>query len=382
MGFGSYGNTNGRNPHHEYAAKDPECAVSKWSKWSPCSRPCGPGSKRRTRLYKRPFVENRSCPIRLIERQSCYGQDQNCGGSDSASGVNYYSDYASSDSHSTYSNFDADYDIVSDVGNGIAIQTLDDTDDVEMVDNEIDNSQFNHRGLFEDDSDSTDDGLEGKEDEVDDICVLEMDPGTCPGQGHFKRWYFNKESESCKQFSFNGCLGNDNNFASKEQCEAKCGAGDRNDGGVTSYSWGGSNSGSPALTSPESNLHANIKWVEGQNDWNELERFSQPSRIHDMDSLSLVKISQPEERFRPVRRGGAPPKIDCQVSAWSQWTECSVSCGTGWTTRRRNVLISPGNGGRTCPKKMDRKKKCRQMPCPANTNYWYQGNWRHLTYDE
>ena len=32
--------------------------------------------------------------------------------------------------------------------------------------------------------------------------------------------------------------------------------------------------------------------------------------------------------------------------------------------------------------KMDRKKKCRQMPCPANTKYWYQGNWRHLTYDD
>merc|ERR1711951_172034 len=102
-----------------------------------------------------------------------------------------------------------------------------------------------------------------------------------------------------------------------------------------------------------------------------------------MDALSLVKISQPEEsRFRPVRRGGAPPKIDCQVSAWSEWTECSVSCGTGWSTRKRNVLLAAGNGGRSCPKKMDRKKKCRQMPCPANTKYWYQGNWRNMTYDE
>ena len=43
--------------------------------------------------------------------------------------------------------------------------------------------------------------------------------------------------------------------------------------------------------------------------------------------------------YRPVQRGGAPPKIDCQVSAWSEWTDCTVSCGVGWTT----VIRTPKN---------------------------------------
>jgi len=186
------------------------------------------------------------------------------------------------------------------------------------------------------------------------------------------------------------------------KCEAKCGSGNVEEA-TSSYTWplwtdddqettddtanavdsAGWSGGSATLTSQGFNRDedlSNIKWVEGVNDWDELDRFRAPSRIHDMEVGSLVR--QEENKFRPVQRGGAPPKIDCQVSAWSEWTDCTVSCGIGWTTRKRTVLHNAGNGGRSCPKKMDRKKKCRQMPCPANTKFWYQGNWRHLTYDD
>ena len=46
--------------------------------------------------------------------------------------------------------------------------------------------------------------------------------------------------------------------------------------------------------------------------------------------------------------------------------------------RHREVLVNPSTYGRSCPKKLMRRKKCRQMPCPADTAYWYQGSWRHM----
>ena len=48
--------------------------------------------------------------------------------------------------------------------------------------------------------------------------------------------------------------------------------------------------------------------------------------------------------------------------------------------KSREILINPSIGGKNCPRKMERKKKCRQMPCPANTKYWYQGSWRYKEY--
>ena len=34
-----------------------------------------------------------------------------------------------------------------------------------------------------------------------------------------KRWYYSEDSHSCLQFDYGGCLGNENNFASEEECQ-------------------------------------------------------------------------------------------------------------------------------------------------------------------
>jgi len=50
--------------------------------------------------------------------------------------------------------------------------------------------------------------------------------------------------------------------------------------------------------------------------------------------------------------------FDCEVSAWSAWTECSSSCGSGTSTRSRTVTRPESNGGVSCPD-LHQEKFCR-----------------------
>ncbi|NXG02953.1 TFPI1 inhibitor, partial [Sakesphorus luctuosus] len=56
--------------------------------------------------------------------------------------------------------------------------------------------------------------------EKPDFCFHEKDPGVC--RGYFTRYFYNKETESCEAFKYGGCLGNQNNFKSLEECQSTC----------------------------------------------------------------------------------------------------------------------------------------------------------------
>ncbi|KFD57847.1 hypothetical protein M514_01080 [Trichuris suis] len=51
-------------------------------------------------------------------------------------------------------------------------------------------------------------------------CHLPMDQGPC--KAILPRWYYNKKTRQCEKFIYGGCYGNENNFLTKEMCEAKC----------------------------------------------------------------------------------------------------------------------------------------------------------------
>lgn len=53
---------------------------------------------------------------------------------------------------------------------------------------------------------------------------------------------------------------------------------------------------------------------------------------------------------------------DCMLSEWSAWSECNKSCGKGHMIRSRMVKLEPQFGGMPCPETVQRKK-CKVRKC-------------------
>ncbi|BFZ01689.1 hypothetical protein BsWGS_04728 [Bradybaena similaris] len=60
---------------------------------------------------------------------------------------------------------------------------------------------------------------------------------------------------------------------------------------------------------------------------------------HRLDGSSIPKPADVDETA----------SVDCEVREWSEWSECSQSCGFGQLERTRSVSTYPQNGGSNCP---------------------------------
>ena len=146
----------------------------------------------------------------------------------------------------------------------------------------------------------------------EEYCKEEPNPGFC--YGALEQWFYNATSDSCDKFKYTGCAGNKNNFATEAECMDVCHPvkGFRNKGLKTMSSI--------------------------RDDYD----YSEEILLGD-DPMSL--------------------KEDCEVSEWSEWSECSSSCGRGWMFMQRTILTPASNGGRACPKKMTKRRRCHSNKC-------------------
>lgn len=55
--------------------------------------------------------------------------------------------------------------------------------------------------------------------------------------------------------------------------------------------------------------------------------------------------------------------INCRTTPWSAWSECSKTCGRGIKEKTRHILVHPQNGGKQCPQKLTKKRKCKIRNC-------------------
>jgi papilin len=53
-----------------------------------------------------------------------------------------------------------------------------------------------------------------------DACYLPKISGPC--EGYKPTWHYDSERKSCTQFVYGGCLGNNNKFETREECQQLC----------------------------------------------------------------------------------------------------------------------------------------------------------------
>ncbi|KAM8808098.1 SPON1 protein, partial [Eudromia elegans] len=78
---------------------------------------------------------------------------------------------------------------------------------------------------------------------------------------------------------------------------------------------------------------------------------------------SAAELGDCNEELEQVEKCMLPEcPIDCELTEWSQWSECNTSCGKGHMIRTRMIKMEPQFGGTACPETVQRSK-CRVRKC-------------------
>ncbi|XP_005315890.2 thrombospondin type-1 domain-containing protein 7B isoform X1 [Ictidomys tridecemlineatus] len=88
-----------------------------------------------------------------------------------------------------------------------------------------------------------------------------------------------------------------------------------------------------------------------------------------MDHCEQINLEKPQRMSIPCL---VECVVNCQLSVWTAWTECSQTCGQGGRMSRTRFIIMPTQGeGRPCPTQLTQQKTCPVTPCYS----WVLGNW-------
>jgi len=67
--------------------------------------------------------------------------------------------------------------------------------------------------------------------------------------------------------------------------------------------------------------------------------------------------------------------VDCAMSSWGEWSECSALCGGGTRTRSRSMKVPPQGGGEPCSDQNSIGQMCAPKPCDADCVLGPWGGW-------
>jgi hypothetical protein len=87
-------------------------------------------------------------------------------------------------------------------------------------------------------------------------------------------------------------------------------------------------------------------------------------RVKRQSSANGRPCPSPMPRETETCSSGACP-MPC-VKAWSEYQACSVTCGTGVKTRYETIVSFPQNGGESCGNLDTQQRPCQQRNCPVD----------------
>jgi len=337
---------------------DVNCEVSDFGEWSECSVSCGEGTQSRTRtITQDPLLNGTACP-ELEETRACNTQDCPVMPQPTSCEDSYWTGACTACPGYWYQGCEDGYTGVAERGCGILgceIQCRYDSDDCVDVNCEV--SDF---GEWSECSVSCGDGTQTRTRTITqdpllngNACPELVETRACNNQecpqpsGGCADSYWTGECTACPGYWYQGCRDGYDKFAERGcgtlGCEIQC----RNE---------------------------NAECVDVDCEVSDFGEWSECSETCGDGTQTRTRTITQD----PMHNGAACPElvetqtckiqecpVHCEMSDWSDFSECSETCGEGVRARTRTVTTEAMHGGDECPSALE-TAVCKDAECPVD----------------